>query len=72
MLTHQHTDDLLTIEATLMRGRGKLTLTGQLGDVMKESAQAALSYVRGHVERLQAGKRRPDRERRGQGCLADP
>lgn len=38
--------DLITVEATLMEGSGKLTLTGQLGDVMKESAQAALSYAR--------------------------
>ena len=38
--------ELLVIEATLMPGKGKLTLTGKLGDVMQESAQAALSYVR--------------------------
>lgn len=38
--------DILFIEVTLMPGRGTLTLTGQLGDVMKESGQAALSYVR--------------------------
>lgn len=38
--------DILFIEATAMRGEGKLKLTGQLGDVMKESAEAALSYVR--------------------------
>ncbi|MBL7140771.1 MAG: endopeptidase La [Planctomycetes bacterium] len=38
--------DILFIEATVMPGTGKLTLTGQLGDVMKESVQAALSYVR--------------------------
>jgi ATP-dependent Lon protease len=42
--------DVLFIEATAMPGSGKLTITGQLGDVMKESAQAALSYVRGHAE----------------------
>jgi ATP-dependent Lon protease len=41
--------DVLFVEATAMPGSGKLTLTGQLGDVMRESAQAALSYVRGHV-----------------------
>ena len=39
--------DVLFVEATAMPGKGKLTITGQLGDVMKESAQAALSYVRG-------------------------
>lgn len=38
--------DILFIEVALMPGRGQLTLTGQLGDVMKESAQAALSYIR--------------------------
>ncbi len=38
--------DILFIEAALMPGRGNITLTGQLGDVMKESAQAAFSYVR--------------------------
>jgi ATP-dependent Lon protease len=40
--------DVLFIEATAMPGAGKLTITGQLGDVMRESAQAALSWVRGH------------------------
>ena len=38
--------DILFIESTKMRGKGALSLTGQLGDVMKESAQAALSYIR--------------------------
>lgn len=38
--------DIIYVEATTMKGKGGLTLTGQLGDVMKESAQAALSYVR--------------------------
>lgn len=42
--------DLITVEATLMEGRGNLTLTGQLGDVMKESAQAAFSYTRSQRE----------------------
>jgi ATP-dependent Lon protease len=44
--------DVLFIEATAMEGKPGLTLTGQLGDVMKESAQIALSYVRGHAEEL--------------------
>jgi ATP-dependent Lon protease len=44
--------DVLFIEATAMHGTAGLTLTGQLGDVMKESAQIALSYVRGHAEEL--------------------
>lgn len=42
--------EMLKIEAILMPGSGKLTLTGQLGDVMKESAQAALSYARAHAQ----------------------
>ena len=41
--------EMLTIEAVLMPGKGKIILTGQLGDVMKESAQAALSYARAHA-----------------------
>ncbi len=48
--------EILFIEATKMYGSGKLTLTGQLGDVMKESAQAALSYVRTNAERLGIAK----------------
>lgn len=44
--------DILFIEAALMPGRGGITLTGQLGDVMKESAQAALSYVRSRWKML--------------------
>jgi ATP-dependent Lon protease len=44
--------EVLFIEATAMPGTGRLTITGQLGDVMKESAQAALSWVRGHERRL--------------------
>jgi ATP-dependent Lon protease len=43
--------DILFIEATRMRGKGGLTLTGQLGDVMRESAQIAHSYVRSNAER---------------------
>jgi ATP-dependent Lon protease len=44
--------DLLFIEATKMTGKGGMTLTGQLGDVMKESAQAALSYLRSKADQL--------------------
>ncbi len=44
--------EILFIEATRMHGSGKLQLTGQLGDVMKESAQAALSYVRAHANQF--------------------
>jgi ATP-dependent Lon protease len=44
--------DLTTVEATLMDGRGNLILTGQLGDVMKESAQAGLSYARSRAGQL--------------------
>jgi ATP-dependent Lon protease len=44
--------DLLQIESTLVPGKGSLMLTGQLGDVMKESASAALSVVRARTERL--------------------
>jgi len=44
--------DVLFIEATAMHGSGRLQITGQLGDVMKESAQAALSYVRSHADEL--------------------
>ncbi|MBI2600789.1 endopeptidase La [Candidatus Daviesbacteria bacterium] len=44
--------DILFIEVTLMPGKGQLILTGQLGDVMKESGQAAMSYVRAHWAEL--------------------
>jgi ATP-dependent Lon protease len=44
--------ELLFVEASLSKGRGNLTLTGQLGDVMKESAQAAVSYARAHARKL--------------------
>jgi ATP-dependent Lon protease len=48
--------DIIYVEATMMKGRGSLTLTGQLGDVMKESAQAALSYIRSRSEQLGINK----------------
>jgi ATP-dependent Lon protease len=44
--------DVLFVEATAMPGKGRLTITGQLGDVMRESAEAAVSYVRGHSPEL--------------------
>jgi ATP-dependent Lon protease len=44
--------DIIYVEATTMKGKGNLTLTGQLGDVMKESAHAALSYVRSRSKKL--------------------
>ena len=44
--------DLLQVEATLVPGKGQLLLTGQLGDVMKESASAALTVVRARTESL--------------------
>ncbi len=44
--------DILNVDVTIMRGTEKLTLTGQLGDVMKESAQAALSYIRANSKKL--------------------
>ncbi len=47
--------DTLYIEVTVMEGKGSLTLTGQLGEVMQESAQAALSYARSHSRELGIG-----------------
>ena len=44
--------ELLGVEVTIVPGRGKLTITGRLGEVMQESAQAALSYVRSRSEQL--------------------
>jgi ATP-dependent Lon protease len=46
--------DVLFIEATAYPGKGRLTITGQLGEVMQESAQAALSWVRSHAEEIGA------------------
>ena len=47
--------EILFIESTAYEGKGRLTLTGQLGDVMQESAQAALSYARAHASELGIG-----------------
>ncbi len=44
--------EVLNVEANALKGRGRLQLTGQLGDVMKESAQAALSYIRSRADEL--------------------
>ncbi len=44
--------DLLSIEVTQLKGTGKMTLTGQMGDVMQESAKAAMSYIRSRAESL--------------------
>ncbi len=55
--------DILFVEATRMPGSGKLILTGQLGDVMKESAQAALSLVKSRARQLGIGAE-PVREER--------
>jgi len=44
--------DIIYIESTIMKGKGNLTLTGQLGDVMKESAHTALSYIRSRAKDL--------------------
>ncbi len=44
--------DLLSIEVTIMKGKGDLMLTGQLGDVMQESARAAISYARSRIDQL--------------------
>ncbi|AEM78190.1 endopeptidase La [Thermoanaerobacter wiegelii] len=48
--------EILTVEASIMPGSGKLNLTGQLGDVMKESAQAGFSYIRANAEKLNIDK----------------
>ena len=47
-----HGGDLLATEVTVLPGKGKLTLTGKLGDVMQESAQAAMSYIRSRAQSL--------------------
>ena len=63
--------DIMFVEATPMPGKGELVLTGQLGDVMKESARAAWTYARAHADelyidagRLQTGRAHPRAGRR--------
>ena len=51
--------DLTTVEVMSVPGRGAITLTGQLGEVMKESAQAALTFIRARAEALGAARRFP-------------
>lgn len=53
--------DIMAIEVTLMDGKGNMTLTGQLGEVMQESAQAALSFARSNAKRLGIDARRFDK-----------
>jgi ATP-dependent Lon protease len=53
--------DIIRVEATLMEGKGNLTLTGQLGEVMQESAQTALSYARSHARSLGIDPKRFDK-----------
>ena len=61
--------DIMFVEVSTMKGKGDLVLTGQLGDVMKESARAAWSYARSHAESLGIARRvlrpRPARPRAG-------
>jgi ATP-dependent Lon protease len=49
--------DIMRVECSVMEGKDGLVLTGQLGDVMKESAQAALTYARSHAEKLGIGEK---------------
>ncbi|MBM4187089.1 MAG: endopeptidase La [Gemmatimonadetes bacterium] len=54
--------DIMFVEASTMRGKGELVLTGQLGDVMKESARAAWTYARSHAAGLRIGEDMFDRD----------
>lgn len=53
--------DIMPVEVILMEGKGNLTLTGQLGEVMQESAQAALSYARANAKQLHINSKRFDK-----------
>ncbi|MEW6189890.1 MAG: endopeptidase La [Actinomycetota bacterium] len=48
--------DVMSVEATIMKGKGKLILTGHLGEIMRESAQAAVSYIRSRATALKIGE----------------
>jgi ATP-dependent Lon protease len=54
--------DIMFVESTLMKGKGEVLLTGQLGDVMKESARAAWSYARSHAHALGIVEDAPERD----------
>src|SRR5262245_59282610 len=59
--------DILFVESTRMRGKGKVSVTGHLGDVMKESTQAALSYLRANAIRFRSEERRVGKQGRTVG-----
>ena len=59
---------ILTTEVQVLDGKGKLTITGQLGDVMQESAQAALSYIRGRAQALGLEPRVLSQHRSASAC----
>ena len=65
---------VLSTEATIMQGKGRLTLTGKLGDVMQESAQAAMSYVRSRTANVRPAARflPPHRYPRARSRRRDP
>ena len=60
--------DIMFVEASLMRGKGELILTGQLGDVMKESARAAWTFARSHAAWLGIDEKRVRARRRTSTC----
>ena len=62
--------DILFIEASKMKGKGGLTLTGQLGDVMKESATAAMTYVRSNSELLGLSSDFNEKNRHSRSCTS--